>query len=167
MALQCLPLFGSQENMEKLFLLCIGMATGGFGTGHPYPIPIPKYLVISQTRPKPGAGRGIPIPVIELKLNPIPGPSRPGYVLSGWGGVGRKQLITKSIEDISWSHDKGLGQSTSRVLHGLHQHQQHFFSANTTNISRPPSSFSEKHFKIRNSLTRSVPSWRNDTAQTT
>ena len=65
------------------------MAMGGFETGHPYPISVPKYLVISQTRPKPGAGRGIPIPVIELELNPIPGPSRPGYVLSGRDGAGR------------------------------------------------------------------------------
>ena len=63
----------------------LGMATGGFGTGHPYPILVPKYLVISQTRD--GVGRGIPIPIIELKLNPILGSSWPGYVLLGRGGA--------------------------------------------------------------------------------
>ena len=62
----------------------LGMATGGFGTGHPYPIPVPKYLVISQTRPKPGAGRD--------GAFPSPARSDPGMCWrggAGRGGAGR------------------------------------------------------------------------------
>ena len=90
-ALAPLAYYKLLDRIERENKVRLGMATGGFGTGHPYPIPVPKRFSYFPTRPKPGTGRGgaFPSPDRVKIMFPIPGPSRPGYVLSGRGGAGR------------------------------------------------------------------------------
>ncbi|RVW74694.1 UDP-glycosyltransferase 74F2 [Vitis vinifera] len=80
----------SDRNIDEFVSkLKVGMATGGFGTGHPYPIPVPKRFSYFPTRPKPGTGRGgHSHPRIELKLC-FPSPARPDPGMCCRGGAGR------------------------------------------------------------------------------
>ena len=72
-------------------VLKVGMATGGFGTGHPYPIPVPN-------PGRGGVGHSHPRYRVKIKPHPRLVPTRVCVV---GAGRGLKQLITKSIEDIS------------------------------------------------------------------